>query len=88
VTDAVIQATVLFSDIRNFTPWPRSSIPAKWPSCSRSISSAPASPLLKNGGRHLKFIGDGMMTVFTDTMSGSPLPAARRAVSAALAHRS
>lgn len=42
-------------------------------------------PILKNGGRHLKFIGDGLMAVFSETLSGSPLSAARRAVSAALA---
>ena len=43
-------------------------------------------PVLKNGGRHLKFIGDGLMAVFADTLSGgSPLPASRRAISAALA---
>src|SRR5204863_41584 len=42
-------------------------------------------PVLKNGGKHLRFIGDGLMAVFSDTMSGSsPLPAARRAISAAL----
>jgi class 3 adenylate cyclase len=42
-------------------------------------------PVLKNGGRHLKFIGDGLMAVFADTLSGgSPLSAARRAISAAL----
>jgi class 3 adenylate cyclase len=42
-------------------------------------------PILKNGGRHLKFIGDGLMSVFADSLSGgSPVPAARRAVSAAL----
>jgi serine/threonine-protein kinase PpkA len=41
--------------------------------------------VLKNSGRHIKFIGDGLMAVFSDTITGSPLPASRRAVSAALA---
>jgi serine/threonine-protein kinase PpkA len=86
VTDQVIEATVLFSDIRNFTSL------AERLNSSQEVAELlsvyferTCEPVLKNGGRHLKFIGDGLMAVFSDTLSGSPLPAARRAVSAALA---
>ncbi|HWH33617.1 MAG TPA: protein kinase, partial [Egibacteraceae bacterium] len=46
---------------------------------------AQVAPAVLEDGRHLRFIGDGLLAVFSNTMAGgSPLPAARRAVSAAL----
>ncbi|HYE41483.1 MAG TPA: protein kinase, partial [Ramlibacter sp.] len=44
-----------------------------------------SAPVVRHGGRHLRFIGDGLMAVFTDTADDPPVPAARRAVAAALA---
>jgi class 3 adenylate cyclase len=86
VTDEVIQATVLFSDIRNFTSLAEKLNSNEVAELLTYYFELTCEPVLTNGGRHLKFIGDGLMAVFADTAAGSsPLPAARRAVSAALA---
>ncbi len=86
VADQVIEATVLFSDIRNFTSLAEKLNSSEVAELLTEYFERTCDPVLKNGGRHLKFIGDGLMAVFADSMSGgSPLPAARRAVSAALA---
>ncbi len=85
VTDQVIQATVLFSDIRNFTSLAEKLSSAEVAELLTEYFERSCQSVLKNGGKHLKFIGDGLMAIFTDSASGSPLPAARRAVSAALA---
>jgi class 3 adenylate cyclase len=85
VADQVVQATVLFSDIRNFTSLAEKLSSSEVAELLTEYFERTCEPVLKNGGRHLKFIGDGLMGVFGDTLSGgSPLPAARRAVSAAL----
>ncbi len=83
--DQVLQATVLFSDIRNFTSLADKLTSSEVAELLSVYFDRACDPILKNGGRHLKFIGDGVMTVFADSLSGSPLPAARRGVSAALA---
>jgi class 3 adenylate cyclase len=83
--DQVVQATVLFSDIRNFTSIAEKLSSAEVAELLTEYFERSCSSVLKNGGRHLKFIGDGLMAIFVDAASGSPLPAARRAVSAALA---
>jgi serine/threonine-protein kinase PpkA len=85
ITDQVVQATVLFSDIRNFTSLAEKLSSTEVAELLTRYFERSCEPVLTNGGRHLKFIGDGLMAVFADTQSGSPLPAARRAVSAALA---
>ena len=85
VADQLIDATVLFSDIRNFTSLAEKLSSTEVAALLTEYFERTCEPVLKNGGRHLKFIGDGLMAVFSDTVSGSPLPAARRAVSAALA---
>ncbi|MEP6790706.1 MAG: protein kinase [Ramlibacter sp.] len=86
VPDQVMAATVLFSDIRNFTSLAEKLSSNEVAELLTEYFERSCEPVLKNGGRHLKFIGDGLMTVFADSLSGgSPLPAARRAVSAALA---
>ena len=86
VPDQVIEATVLFSDIRNFTSLAEKLDSAEVAELLTEYFERSCEPVLKNGGRHLKFIGDGLMAVFADTLSGgSPLPAPRRAISAALA---
>ncbi|TWO72085.1 protein kinase [Caenimonas sedimenti] len=85
ITDQVIEATVLFSDIRNFTSLAEKLESSEVAELLTQYFERTAEPVLTNGGRHLKFIGDGLMAVFADTAGGSPIPAARRAVSAALA---
>lgn len=85
VADQVIQATVLFSDIRNFTSLAEKLNSSEVAELLTQYFERTCDPVLKNGGRHLKFIGDGLMAVFSDTLSESPIPASRRAVSASLA---
>ncbi len=85
IADTVVDATVLFSDIRNFTSLAEKLSSSEVAELLTEYFERTCEPVLKNGGRHLKFIGDGLMSVFADNLSGgSPLPAARRAVSAAL----
>jgi class 3 adenylate cyclase len=85
VADTVIEATVLFCDIRNFTSLAEKLSSSEVAELLTEYFERTCEPVLKNGGRHLKFIGDGLMSVFADTLGGgSPLPAARRAISAAL----
>jgi serine/threonine-protein kinase PpkA len=85
VPDTVVDATVLFSDIRNFTALAEKLGSSEVAELLTEYFERTCEPVLKNGGRHLKFIGDGLMSVFADTGSGgSPLPASRRAISAAL----
>ena len=85
VTELLPDATVLFSDIRNFTSLAEKLGSAEVAELLNEYFDHACQPVLKNGGHHLKFIGDGLMSVFTNTAHGSPLPASRRAVSAALA---
>ncbi|HSH92284.1 MAG TPA: protein kinase [Ramlibacter sp.] len=85
VPDQVFAACVLFSDIRNFTSLAERLNSNEVAELLTQYFERVCEPVLKNGGRHLKFIGDGLMSVFADALSGgSPLPASRRAVSAAL----
>jgi serine/threonine-protein kinase PpkA len=85
IPDKVVEATVLFADIRNFTSLAEKLSSTEVAELLTEYFERTCEPVLKNGGRHLKFIGDGLMSVFADTLSGgSPLPASRRAVSAAL----
>lgn len=85
IPDQVMQATVLFSDIRNFTSIAEKLSSAEVAELLTAYFERTCESVLKSGGRHLKFIGDGLMAVFTDVQGGSPLPAPRRAISAALA---
>jgi class 3 adenylate cyclase len=83
ITDTVVEATVLFSDIRGFTSLAEKLSSREVAELLTEYFDRVCQPVLKNGGRHLRFIGDGLMAVFDNT-GGSPLPAARRAISAAL----
>lgn len=80
-----LQATVLVSTIRNFTSLAEKLDATEVSQLLTEYFERSCQPVLKNGGRHLKFVGDGLMAVFVDTPGGSPLPAPRRAISAALA---
>jgi serine/threonine-protein kinase PpkA len=85
VADQVLAATVLFSDIRNFTSLAEKLNSSEVAELLTRYFERTSEPLLRHGGRHLKFIGDGLMAVFADTPGLSPVPAARRAISAGLA---
>jgi class 3 adenylate cyclase len=84
VADQVVQATVLFSDIRGFTSLAEMLSANEVAQLLTGYFERIAGPLLTNGARHLKFIGDGLVAVFPET-ADSPLAAARRGISAALA---
>ncbi len=85
ITEQLPNATVLFSDIRNFTSLAEKLSSTEVAELLNEYFDHACQPVLKNGGAHLKFIGDGLMSVFINTSAGSPLSASRRAVSAALA---
>lgn len=80
-----LDATVLVSTIRHFTSLAEKLEAGEVSELLTGYFERSCQPVLKNGGRHLKFVGDGLMAVFADTLSDSPLSAPRRAVSAALA---
>lgn len=84
ITDEVLPATVLFSDIRNFTSLAEKLDSPEVAELLVQYFERTSEPLLRHGGMHLKFIGDGLMAVFAEGSGGSRGPAARRAVSAAL----
>jgi serine/threonine-protein kinase PpkA len=84
VTDQVLAATVLFSDIRNFTSLAERLDSGEVAQLLTTYFERTCEPVLRNGGLHLKFIGDGLMAIFAEPRGGGPLTAARRAVSAAL----
>ena len=78
-----VTVTVLFSDIRNFTPMSESLAPQEVVELLNNYFSRACEPILEQGGTVDKFIGDAIMAVF-----GSPAPYpdhARRAIAAALA---
>ena len=85
VADQVLTATVLFSDIRNFTSIAEKLNSSEVAELLTQYFERTSEPVRRPGGQHLKFIGDGLMAVFSDLGATSPLPAARRALSAALA---
>jgi serine/threonine-protein kinase PpkA len=84
-TEEIAGATVLVASIRNFTSIAEKLSAAEVSQLLTEYFERTSEPVLKNSGRHIKFIGDGLMAVFSDTTTGSPLPASRRAISAALA---
>jgi class 3 adenylate cyclase len=84
VADTVVEATVLFSDIRSFTSLAEKLSSREVAELLTEYFDRVCEPVLKNGGRYLRFIGDGLMAVFADSGNTTPLPQARRAISAAL----
>jgi len=84
-TPVVIEATVLFSDIRNFTGLADQLAPGEVAELLNVYFERSCALVLDHGGCHLKFIGDGLMAVFTDSAADRAIPAARRAVTSALA---
>lgn len=85
IADTVMEATVLFSDIRGFTSLAEKLSSREVAELLTEYFDRVCEPVLNNGGMHLRFMGDGLMAVFSDAAGGgSPLPAARRAISAAL----
>jgi class 3 adenylate cyclase len=84
ISDESRNASVLFSDIRGFTTLAERLTAADVAEMLAAYYARASQPILHNGGQCIKFIGDGVMAVFTDAPSGNPLPHARRALSCAL----
>ena len=80
-----VTCTVLFADLRGSTSLYESLGNAEAASVVTQSVALVGRIVEHHSGRVIKTLGDGLMAVFSDTHSGSPLPAARRAVSASLA---
>jgi len=79
----VIQAAVLFSDIRGFTSLAEKLTTEEVAELLNEYFVRISEPVRQNGGQYLKQLGDGLMAVFPDS-AGEAVPGARRAVAAAL----
>ena len=82
VVDRQVQATVLFADIRNFTAVAEQLGSGGVAELLAAYFEHACRPVLANGGVHVRFIGDGLMSLFVE--GPQPVPPARRAVAAAL----
>ncbi len=78
VADRVLQAVVLFADIRDFTRMAEKLDSAEVAELLTEYFGRCGEPVLRHGGGHLKFIGDGLLAIFEQP------DAARRAIAAAL----
>jgi len=78
VADRVLQAVVLFADIRDFTRMAEKLDSAEVAELLNEYFARCGEPVLRHGGGHLKFIGDGLLAIFEQR------DAARRAISAGL----
>lgn len=77
-----VVGTVLFADVRNFTALAERLSSGETAQLLAAWFEHVSRPLLANGGTHVKFIGDGVMSVFIEDAQG--LLAARRAVAVGL----
>ncbi len=76
--------TILFSDVRDFTSISENARPEELVSQLNEYLSGMVDCILHEGGTLHKFIGDAVMAVWGDTVSGGTEEDARRAVRAAL----
>lgn len=79
------QATVLFSDIRNFTTYSERLTSDEIARLLNAYLAAACAPVIRSGGMVMKFIGDGMMALFQPREGEKSESHAHRAVRAGLA---
>jgi class 3 adenylate cyclase len=79
------QATVLFSDIRNFTTYSERLTSDEIAKLLNAYLAAACAPVIRSGGMVMKFIGDGMMALFQPREGETGESHAHRAVRAGLA---
>ncbi|MGA2712035.1 MAG: adenylate/guanylate cyclase domain-containing protein [Bryobacteraceae bacterium] len=77
--------TIMFSDIRGFTAFCESKDPAEVVDLLNAYMATMCSIIVRHGGQVNKFIGDGILAVFSDEDDGArPGDHARRAVACAM----
>jgi class 3 adenylate cyclase len=79
------QATVLFSDIRNFTTYSERLTSDEIAKLLNAYLATACAPVIRSGGMVMKFIGDGMMALFQPLEGEKSESHAHRAVRAGLA---
>ncbi|MGB7543208.1 MAG: protein kinase [Burkholderiales bacterium] len=85
LTGKIEQATVLFSDIRNFTTYSERLTSGEIAELLNTYLAHACEPVIRCGGRVIQFIGDGIMALFEDGAAGHDQPHAQRAIRAGLA---
>jgi class 3 adenylate cyclase len=84
MTGQMTVATVLFADIRNFTTYSERLTAGQIAELLNAYFEAVCQPIVRNGGRIAKLIGDGIMVVFEARDKDGEDNHARRAIRAGL----
>ena len=84
MTGKMTVATVLFADIRNFTTYSERLTAGQIAELLNAYFEAVCQPIVRNGGRIAKLIGDGIMVVFEARDEDGEDNHARRAIRAGL----
>jgi class 3 adenylate cyclase/tRNA A-37 threonylcarbamoyl transferase component Bud32 len=84
LTGRIAEATVLFSDIRNFTTYSERLTSAEIAELLNAYLGTACAPIIRCGGVVMKFIGDGVMALFEARPSRAGDSHAHRAVRAGL----
>lgn len=84
MTGKMAVATVLFADIRNFTTYSERLTAGQIAELLNAYFEAVCQPIVRNGGRIAKLIGDGIMVVFEPRDEDGEDNHARRAIRAGL----
>ena len=85
LTGKIERATVMFSDIRNFTTYSERLTAGEIAELLNTYLAQACEPVIRCGGRVIQFIGDGVMALFEDGAAGHDQPHAQRAIRAGLA---
>jgi class 3 adenylate cyclase len=84
-TGKIGDATILFSDIRNFTTFSERLTAGEIAEFLNAYLQRACAPVLANGGRIMKFLGDGIMALFEPVPGETGGSHAKRALRASLA---
>ncbi len=84
-TGKIADATILFSDIRNFTTFSERLTASEIAEFLNAYLQQACAPVLACGGRIMKFLGDGVMALFEPVPGDTHDSHAKRAVRASLA---
>jgi class 3 adenylate cyclase/predicted Ser/Thr protein kinase len=84
MTGKMAVATVLFADVRNFTTYSERLTAGQIAELLNAYFESVCQPIVRNGGRIAKLIGDGIMVVFEERAEDGENNHARRAIRAGL----